>query len=278
MAGELESDIERLEEELKAALVERDPADSKDVIVEIRQGVGRGRGGAVGGRRLPDAHALRRAPRLQDRDPLRERERDRRLQGGRVRGQGRRRVLGLQVRGRDTSRPARARDGVAGAHPHVDGDRCRDARSRGGRSRDRGERSARSTSTARPAPAARASTRPTRRCASPTCRRESSLRCRTRSPSSRTGRRRCASSAPGSTSSSARRSRRGSPRPRKSQIGTGERAEKIRTYNFAENRLTDHRIKLTVHRLDQILDGDLEEFTEAIQAEDRRLSLEAAGV
>ncbi len=63
---------------------------------------------------------------------------------------------------------------------------------------------------------------------------------------------------------------------RKSQIGSGERAEKIRTYNFAENRLTDHRIKLTAHRLDQILDGDLTEFTEAIQAEDRRLSLEAA--
>jgi len=64
---------------------------------------------------------------------------------------------------------------------------------------------------------------------------------------------------------------------RKLQIGSGERAEKIRTYNFPENRLTDHRIKLTAHRLDQILDGDLEEFTEAIQAEDRRLSLEAAG-
>jgi peptide chain release factor 1 len=65
---------------------------------------------------------------------------------------------------------------------------------------------------------------------------------------------------------------------RRSQIGTGERAEKIRTYNYPENRLTDHRIKLTVHRLDQILDGDLQEFTEAIQAEDRRQALEAAGV
>jgi len=65
---------------------------------------------------------------------------------------------------------------------------------------------------------------------------------------------------------------------RKLQIGSGQRAEKIRTYNFPENRLTDHRIKLTAHRLDQILNGDLEEFTEAIQAEDRRLSLEAAGV
>src|SRR6476659_4948918 len=64
---------------------------------------------------------------------------------------------------------------------------------------------------------------------------------------------------------------------RRDQVKSGGRSEKIRTYNFKENRLTDHRIKLTAHRLDQILDGDLEEFTEAIQAEDRRLSLEAAG-
>ena len=54
---------------------------------------------------------------------------------------------------------------------------------------------------------------------------------------------------------------------RKAQVGTGERAEKIRTYNFPENRLTDHRIKLTVHRLDQILEGDLNELTDALQAE-----------
>jgi peptide chain release factor 1 len=63
---------------------------------------------------------------------------------------------------------------------------------------------------------------------------------------------------------------------RRSQIGSGERAEKIRTYNFAENRLTDHRIKLTVHRLDQILQGDLDEFTDALQAEDRRRALALA--
>jgi len=63
---------------------------------------------------------------------------------------------------------------------------------------------------------------------------------------------------------------------RRSQIGSGERAEKIRTYNFPENRLTDHRIKLTVHRLDQILEGGLDEFTEALQAEERRRGLAAA--
>jgi peptide chain release factor 1 len=65
---------------------------------------------------------------------------------------------------------------------------------------------------------------------------------------------------------------------RRSQIGSGERAEKIRTYNFPENRLTDHRIKHTVHRLDQILNGDLEEFTAALADEDRRRALDAAGV
>ena len=61
---------------------------------------------------------------------------------------------------------------------------------------------------------------------------------------------------------------------RNSQIGTGERAEKIRTYNFAENRVTDHRIKLTVHQLDRILQGELDEFTDALTAEERRRALE----
>jgi peptide chain release factor 1 len=63
---------------------------------------------------------------------------------------------------------------------------------------------------------------------------------------------------------------------RRSQIGGGERAEKIRTYNFPENRLTDHRIKLTVHQLkERILEGELDEVTEALTAEDRRQALEA---
>ena len=49
---------------------------------------------------------------------------------------------------------------------------------------------------------------------------------------------------------------------RKSQVGTGERAEKIRTYNFPERRVTDHRIKLTAHNLDEVLAGALDEFTD----------------
>jgi peptide chain release factor 1 len=62
---------------------------------------------------------------------------------------------------------------------------------------------------------------------------------------------------------------------RRSQIGTGERAEKIRTYNFAENRVTDHRTKLTQHKLDAILEGELDDFTEALTAEERRQALES---
>jgi peptide chain release factor 1 len=57
---------------------------------------------------------------------------------------------------------------------------------------------------------------------------------------------------------------------RRSQIGSGERAEKIRTYNFPENRITDHRIKLTTHQLDRSLQGELDAFTDALAAEERR--------
>jgi peptide chain release factor 1 len=64
---------------------------------------------------------------------------------------------------------------------------------------------------------------------------------------------------------------------RRTQVGTGERAEKIRTYNFPENRLTDHRIKLTAHQLDRILQGELDSFTEALAAEERRRALESNG-
>jgi peptide chain release factor 1 len=53
---------------------------------------------------------------------------------------------------------------------------------------------------------------------------------------------------------------------RKSQVGTGDRSEKIRTYNFPQNRVTDHRVGLTLHKLDQILGGDLDELVEALQA------------
>ncbi len=61
---------------------------------------------------------------------------------------------------------------------------------------------------------------------------------------------------------------------RSAQVGTGDRSEKIRTYNFAENRVTDHRIKLTTYRLDHVLQGELDEFTDALTADERRRALE----
>jgi peptide chain release factor 1 len=65
---------------------------------------------------------------------------------------------------------------------------------------------------------------------------------------------------------------------RRMQVGTGDRAEKIRTYNYGERRVTDHRIKLTTHNLDQVLAGELDEFTAALEADERRRRLEAQAV
>jgi peptide chain release factor 1 len=62
---------------------------------------------------------------------------------------------------------------------------------------------------------------------------------------------------------------------RRSQVGTGDRAEKIRTYNYGERRVTDHRTKHTVHNLDQVLEGELDELTASLQSDEKRRGLEA---
>ena len=61
---------------------------------------------------------------------------------------------------------------------------------------------------------------------------------------------------------------------RRSKIGTGDRAEKIRTYNYPQNRVTDHRINYTVMHLDKIMEGDLEDLIQALIAEDERMRME----
>ena len=67
---------------------------------------------------------------------------------------------------------------------------------------------------------------------------------------------------------------------RRAQVGTGMRNERIRTYNFPQGRVTDHRIGLTLYKLDQVLDGDLDEIIDALtladQAEKLRASAEEA--
>jgi peptide chain release factor 1 len=61
---------------------------------------------------------------------------------------------------------------------------------------------------------------------------------------------------------------------RSAQVGTGDRAEKIRTYNYGERRVTDHRVKVTLYSLEAVLAGELDEFTAALQADEKRRLLE----
>ena len=62
---------------------------------------------------------------------------------------------------------------------------------------------------------------------------------------------------------------------RRTQVGSGERAEKIRTYNFPQNRVTDHRIGLTVHNLSAVLEGDLDDLIQALATHDQAERLKA---
>ncbi len=64
---------------------------------------------------------------------------------------------------------------------------------------------------------------------------------------------------------------------RRSMVGSGDRSQKIRTYNFPQNRVSDHRVGVTSHRIAEVMEGELDEFVEALAAEDRRKQLAAAG-
>ncbi len=63
---------------------------------------------------------------------------------------------------------------------------------------------------------------------------------------------------------------------RRAQVGTGDRSEKIRTYNFPDRRITDHRIGFTVHNIEDVLEGDLDELINALKAEEKELRIKAA--
>jgi peptide chain release factor 1 len=277
LAGDLVADVERLEEELKAALVERDPADAKDVIVEVRQGVGGDEAALWAGDvfRMLTRYAERRGFRT---EILSASENE---TGGfkevvfAVKGDGAFSVYKYEAgthrvqRVPETESQGRIHTSTAtvAVMPEVEDVEIEisenDLKIDVYRSTGPGGQSVNTTDSA-----VRITHLPT---GVVVAMQDEKSQLQNRQKAMRVLRARL-------YELEREKQQAELSAQRKSQIGSGERAEKIRTYNFPENRLTDHRIKLTVHRLDQILDGELQEFTDAIQAEDRRLSLEAAGV
>ena len=66
-----------------------------------------------------------------------------------------------------------------------------------------------------------------------------------------------------------KKKRRRRSKKRKEQVGTGERAEKVRTYNYPQNRVTDHQVDLTLKKLDMVMEGELDEIIDALMKKDR---------
>ena len=231
-------------------MVERDPNDEKDVIVEIQGGTGGEEAGLWAGDIQRMLTPLRRAPRLR-----RRAARDRRRQVH-LRDQGRRRLLGVQVRGRHAPRPARAGDREPGPHPHLDRDRRRAARGRGGRRADRpGRPPDRRLPLERPGrPVGQHDRLGGARDAPPV--RASSSRCRTRSRSCRTARRRCACCARASTSarSPSSRRRRRPTAARRSAPASARRRSAPTTSPSAASPTTASSVD--AYNLDAVLDGD----------------------
>ena len=121
-----------------------------------------------------------------------------------------------------------------------------------------------STSSAHPGRAARASTPPTRRCASPTCRPGLVVEIQDEKSQHKNKAKAMPCCARGCWRWSSARRTRQEAAARRSMVGSGERSEKIRTYNFPQDRVTDHRIDMDLHNLPSVLDGDLDRLLDAL--------------
>jgi len=273
MAADYEAEIDRLEEELKLALAERDPADDKDVIVEIRQGVGGDEAAlwALELQRMLQRYAERRGFKFEQ------------LEAGMNEGGGLKEgVFAIKGDGAysvfkyegGTHRVQRVPETESAGRIHtstatvavmpeaedvdVEIDE-NDLKIDVYRSSGPGGQSVNTTDSA-----VRITHLPT---GIVVAMQDERSQLQNRDKAMRVLRARLFE---------AERERQAAEQAaaRSAQVGTGARAEKIRTYNFPENRVTDHRIKLTTHRLDQVLQGDLEEYTDALTADERRRALE----
>ena len=177
-------------------------------------------------------------------------------------------VGAAEVRGRRASRPARARPPSRRAASTPPRPACwccprpRTSRSRSTRT------TCASTSTARRARAARASTPPTPRCGSRTSPPARSCRCRTRRASCRTARPALRVLRARLLAAAQEQADAAASDARRSQVRTVDRSERVRTYNFPENRISDHRVGFKAYNLDQVLDGALDDVIDALQHAD----------
>ena len=274
MASELEDDVARLEDELRHALVERDPADGKDVIVEVRQGVGGDEAALWAGEvaRMLQRYAERRGFRT---ETLSGSENE----GGgvkeavfAVKGDGAfsvfkweggthrvQRVPATESQGRIHTSTA-----TVAVMPEAEDVEIqiedKDLKIDVYRSTGPGGQSVNTTDSA-----VRITHSPSGIVVSM---QDEKSQLQNRDKAMRVLRARLLEKAIADQQAEISAERR-------SQVGTGERSEKVRTYNFPQGRVTDHRIKLTSHALDEVLGGDLREFTDALAAEEKRRKLEA---
>jgi peptide chain release factor 1 len=275
LVPELEERLERLEEELKLALVETDPADRKDVIVEIRQGVGGDEAALWAGdvHRMLTRYAERRGFKFEQLSASPNEEGGFKEVTFAVKGDGAysvfkweggthrvQRVPATESQGRIHTSTATVAVMPEAEEVEVEID-PNELKIDVYRSTGPGGQSVNTTDSA-----VRITHLPTGLVVSM---QDEKSQLQNRAKALRVLRARL-------YEQERARQRAEADATRRSQIGSGERAEKIRTYNFAENRVTDHRIKVTLHKLDQVLEGGLDELTEALASEERQRALETA--